>query len=108
MTKIDLYEDGEGSLYLHKEGAEDMYCHIEATVSYGATFQQDAAEIADGVEPDETVEREPFDRLLELAPPIVRLIAVWHDGKIKRLDAPGRDGELYLRDPADFDDNDES
>src|SRR5579871_3345300 len=106
MTKVNLYEDGNGSLYLQKEGTADIYGHIEAFVPYGATFQQDASEIADGVEPDAAVERMPWTRFQESAPPIVRLIAVWHDGKVRKLEAPGNDGELYLRNPRDFDDDD--
>jgi hypothetical protein len=106
MTKVYLYEDGDGSLYLQKEGAEEVYCHFEAFVTFGATFQQDASEIADGVEPDATVERMPLAQLEETAPPIVHLIAIWKDGKVRKLEAPGSYGELYLRDPRNFDSGD--
>src|SRR5205085_11112799 len=91
------YEDSSGSLYLHKEGENTVYAHIEPTVNYGASFEQDASEIARGVKGDGTAETIPFAELnLGGDEPGVRRIAVWEDGKVIRTAQPGADGEAYL------------
>lgn len=109
MTKVILYADSSDSLYLHKHGTDDVYCHIEVNVPYGATFEQDASEIADGVEPDATVERMSYAEFAATGGDtgIVRAVAIWEEGKIRKIGEPGVNGQLYLRNPSDFDDNDE-
>jgi hypothetical protein len=98
MAKVYLYEDPGGSLYIHKMGDETVYCHIELMVPYGATFEQDASNIAEGVIVGEGVEKVPYaemePRLLDAE---MRRIAVWDDGKIHQFAHPGRDGLQYLQ-----------
>lgn len=98
MAKVYLYEDSGGSLYIHKAGDDTVYGHIELMVPYGATFEQDASNIADGVTVGETVEKVPYS---EMEPRFLegemRRIAVWDDGKIHRFAHPGRDGLEYLQ-----------
>jgi hypothetical protein len=98
MEKVYLYEDSGGGLFLHRKGSDVVYANVEIMASYGATFEQDAYEIAedrpitgDGVLklPYSEVEPRILDRQL-------RPIAVWNDGRIERLAQPGRDGAMYL------------
>ena len=99
MAKVYLYEDSGGSLYLHREDDPVVYANIEIMVSYGATFEQDASEIADGrTITGDAVMKIPY---VEMEPRILdaemRRIAVWDDGQIHRLAHPGGDGLRYLQ-----------
>ena len=101
MAKVYLYEDSGGGLYLHRKDDDTVYANVEIMVSYGATFDQDASEIADGrVAGGDGLLRMPYaefePRLLDAA---IRRIAVWDDGHIQRFGQPGRDGLLYLQSP---------
>lgn len=102
MARIFLYEDTSGCLYLHREGDPDVYAHVETWVTYGATFETDAAELASGVQGDRAAERIPYAELTAGAgEPTMQRIAVWEDGRVQRSGHPGRDALLYLKDPRD-------
>lgn len=98
MARVFLYEDSGGGLYLHKHDEDTVYANVEIMVPYGAKFEQDASEIADGrTVTGDGVLKVPYSeiepRLLDAE---IRRIAVWDDGKIVRYGHPGRDGAQYL------------
>jgi hypothetical protein len=104
MAKVYLYEDSGGSLYVHQQDASTVYANVEIMVPYGATFEQDASEIADGRSAtSDGLLKVPFaefePRMLEGE---VRRIAVWDDGRIQRFGQPGRDGLQYLQSPREL------
>ena len=99
MAKVYLYEDPGGSLYLHRQDDDIVYANVEIMVSYGATFEQDASELADGrTATGDGVLKIPYaefePRLLDAD---IRRIAVWDNGHIQRFTHPGRDGVQYLQ-----------
>lgn len=97
MTRVYLYEDSGGSLYLHKHDDKIVYSHVELMVPYGARFELDASEIADGVKGDWEVEKIPYSRFEQEAPePEIHRIAVWEDGKVHIFGHPGADALDYL------------
>jgi hypothetical protein len=103
MAKVYLYEDSGGGLYMHRHGDDMVYANVEIMVPYGATFDQDASEIADGREVSgDGVLKIPYSeieaRLLESD---LRRIAVWEDGRIHRYGRPGGNGVQYLQSPRD-------
>jgi hypothetical protein len=97
MGRVTLYEDTSGSLYLHREGDEDVYAHVELIVPYGATFEQDAAELDAGIKEDWPVEKIPYAQLhTQLSDPTLHRVAVWEDGVVRKLAYGGRDADEYL------------
>src|SRR5689334_18557086 len=104
MAKVYLYEDSSGSLYLHGHDTNVVYANVDVMVPYGATFEQDAGEIADGREASgDGVLKLPYTQFEAQMPERgIRRIAVWEDGRILRLGTPGRDGALYLESPRDI------
>lgn len=98
MAKVYLYEDSGGGLYLHLHDHDTVYANIEVMVPYGATFEQDASEIADGREvTGDGVLKIPYSEFeAQMLDYRVHRVAAWDEGRIIRYSNPGRDGELYL------------
>jgi len=104
MAKVYLYEDSGGSLYLHLNGDDNVYANVDIMVPYGATFDQDASEIADGrTVTGDGVLKIPYSEFeSQLLDQPIHRIASWEDGRIHRYAHPGRDGELYLESPREI------
>jgi len=104
MAKVYLYEDSGGSLYLHLNGDDNVYANVDIMVPYGATFEQDASEIADGrTIGGDSVLKIPYSEFeTQLLDHPIRRIASWEDGHIHRYGHPGRDGQLYLESPREI------
>jgi len=99
LARVYLYEDPGGGLYLHPQDGPTVYANVEIMVPYGATFEQDASEIADGRPiTGDAVLKVPYaefePRLLDAE---MRRIALWEDGKVLIYAHPGRDGDQYLQ-----------
>lgn len=97
MTRVYLYEDSSGSLFLHKHGDEIVYGHFDLMLDSGSRFRSDAEMVADGATADWLADRIPYEQLESAADgPQMKRVATWEDGRVTVYGTPSASAMEYI------------